>query len=44
MVGKLYNRVINNRLLKYLESKHKLHESQGGFRLGIDPVLIIIFP
>ena len=34
VVGKLYSRVINNRLLKHLESNHLLHEGQGGFRLG----------
>ena len=34
LVGKLYSRIINNRLLKYLESNHKLHEGQGGFRIG----------
>ena len=32
--GKLYSRVINNRLLKHLELNHMLHEGQGGFRLG----------
>ena len=34
MVGKLHSRVIDNHLLRYLESKHKLHEGQGGFRYG----------
>ena len=34
LVGKLYSRIINNRLLKYLESTHNLHEGQGGFRIG----------
>ena len=34
VVGKLYSRVINNRLLKHLELNHMLHEGQGGFRLG----------
>ena len=34
VVGKLYRRLINNHLLKYLESKDKLHEGQGGFRSG----------
>ena len=34
VVAKLYSRVINNRLLKYLESKHRLHEGQGSFKLG----------
>ena len=33
MVGKLYSRVINNRLLKHIKLKHMLHEGQGGFRL-----------
>ena len=32
VVGKSYSRVINNRLLEYLESKHKLHEGQAGLR------------
>ena len=34
VVGKLYSRVINNRLLKHLELNHLLHEGQGGFRIG----------
>ena len=34
VVGKLYSRVINNRLLKHLELNHLLHEGQGGFRMG----------
>ena len=34
VVGKLYCRVINNRLLKYLELNGKLHEGQVGFRIG----------
>ena len=34
VVGKLYSRVINNRLLKHLELNHMLHEGQGGFRVG----------
>ena len=34
VIGKLYSRVINNRLLKYLELNNKLHEGQGGFRIG----------
>ena len=34
VVGKLYGSIINNRLLKRLAAKHKLHEGQGGFRLG----------
>ena len=34
IVSKLYCRVINNRLLKYLELNNKLHEGQGGFRIG----------
>ena len=34
VVGKLYSRMINNRLLKHLELNHMLHERQGGFRLG----------
>ena len=33
-IGKLYSRVINNHLLKYIELNHMLHENQGGFRLG----------
>ena len=28
VLGKLYNRIITNRLLKYVELKHKLHEGQ----------------
>ena len=34
LVGKLYSRIINNRLLKYLELNNNLHEGQGGFRIG----------
>ena len=34
VVGKLYSRVINNRLLKHLELNYLLHEGQGGFRMG----------
>ena len=33
LVGKLYRRIINNRLLKYLELNDRLHEGQGGFRI-----------
>ena len=33
VVGKLYSRVINNRLLKHIELNNMLHEGQGGFRL-----------
>ena len=34
VIGKLYSRVINNRPLKYLDLKNKLHEGQGFFRIG----------
>ena len=34
VIGKLYSRVINNRPLNYLELNNKLHEGQGGFRIG----------
>ena len=36
MIGKLYNRVINNSLLKYryLELNDKLYKGQSGFRMG----------
>ena len=34
LIGKLYSRIINNRLLRYLELNNKLHEGQGGFRIG----------
>ena len=34
VIGKLYSRLINNHLLKYLELNNKLHEGQGGFRVG----------
>ena len=33
VVGKLYSRVINNRLLKHIELNHMLHEGQGAFQL-----------
>ena len=42
VVGKLYCRVVNNRLLKHIKLNHTLHEGQGGFRLGrscIDNIL-----
>ena len=42
VVGKLYSRVINNRLLKYLELNEKLHEGQEVLEL-VDLVLIIFF-
>ena len=32
VVSKLYSRVINKLLLKYLELNHMLHEGQGLFR------------
>ena len=34
VVGKLYSRVMNNRLIKHIELNHMLHEEQGGFELG----------
>ena len=34
LVGRLYNRLINNRLLKCSELNDKLHEGQGGFRIS----------
>ena len=34
VIGKLYSRVFNNFLLKYLELNNKLHEGQGGFGMG----------
>ena len=34
LIGKLYNSITNNHLLKYLEFKGKLHEEQGAFRIG----------
>ena len=34
VVGKLYRRVINNRLLKHLELNNLLYKGQGGFRMG----------
>ena len=34
VVGKLYSRILNNRLLRFLEANNKLHEGQGGFRRG----------
>ena len=33
VVGKLYSRVINNRLLKNIQLRHMLHEGQGGLDL-----------
>ena len=34
MVGKLFNKVLNYRLLQWLEEHNKLSESQAGFRFG----------
>ena len=34
MVGKLFNKVLNYRLLYWLEEHNKLLESQAGFRFG----------
>ena len=34
VIGKLYSKVFNNHLLKYLELNNKLHQGQGGFRIG----------
>ena len=34
VVGKLLNKVLNYRLLKWLEEHNKLSESQAGFRFG----------
>ena len=33
-MGKLYSRIINDRLLGCLESTHNLHEGRGGFGIG----------
>ena len=35
LVGKLYSKTVNNDLLRFLELNNKLHEGQGGFRIGI---------
>ena len=43
VIGKLYGRVINNRLLKYLGLNNKLHKGQGVLEY-VDPVLLIFFP
>ena len=32
IIGKFYNKVLNNRIMKCLEGQHILHESQNGFR------------
>ena len=42
VIGKLYTRVINNYLVKYLELNNKLNEGQGCFRIGRS--CINIFP
>ena len=34
VVGKLFNKVLNYRLLQWLEEHNKLSESQAGFRFG----------
>ena len=33
-IDKLYNLVLNDRICKYLEENHKLHDAQQGFRPG----------
>ena len=33
VIDKLYSRISNNCLLKYLELNDKLHEGPGGFRI-----------
>ena len=34
VVRKLYSRILDNCLLKFLEASDKLHEGQGGFKRG----------
>ena len=44
VVGKLFNKVLNYRLLQWLEEHNKLSESQAGFRLGrscVDNIFIL---
>ena len=44
MVGKLFNKVLNYRLLQWLEEHNKLSESQAGFRFGrscVDNIFIL---
>ena len=43
VVGKLFNKVLNYRLLQWLEEHNKLLESQAGFRFGhsrVDDIFI----
>ena len=45
LVGKLFNKVLNYRLLQWLEEHNKLSESQAGFRFGrscVDNIFILI--
>ena len=44
VVGKLFNKVLNYRLLEWLEEHNKLSESQAGFRSGrscVDNIFIL---
>ena len=44
VVGKLFNKVLNYRLLQWLEEHNKLSESQAGFRFGrscVDNIFIL---
>ena len=34
VVGKVFCKVVNNRLVQYLDCGSKLHEGQAGFRVG----------
>ena len=34
VVGKVFCKVVNNRLVQYLDCDGKLHEGQAGFRVG----------
>ena len=34
LVGKLYSRITNNHLLKYLNLNHNIHKGLGGFWIG----------
>ena len=42
VVGKLFNKVLNYRLLQWLEEHNKLSESQAGFRFNCSCYMLCI--
>ena len=42
-VGKVFRKVINNRLVQYLDCDGKLHEGQAGFHVGGVVWIVLMF-